>query len=248
MNFPKIMQRLFANGGAGPKLRRDIMPGMLWNATENYTEPTWCRGAEGKIYMWNAPSGPGVAGVGAKDPADTANAAYWADFAGNILAAIPPGVLSGSIMAFSGAFGGSDGKRPIPRGTTVPDEGWSLCDGSNDTPDLRDRMIIGAGTTYASGSKGGNSMHSHSLSGTVGATTLDGNTLPYHSHEGAIRHGNSWDESSGWYSGHPNFVHPGLSATGYAGGSQPHTHSLSASTGTDSSLPPYYALAYIMKL
>lgn len=27
--------------------------------------------------------------------------------------------------------------------------GWQLCDGTNGTPDLRDKFIIGAGDTYA---------------------------------------------------------------------------------------------------
>lgn len=26
--------------------------------------------------------------------------------------------------------------------------GWALCNGSNGTPDLRDRFVIGAGSTY----------------------------------------------------------------------------------------------------
>lgn len=26
--------------------------------------------------------------------------------------------------------------------------GWHLCDGTNGTPDLRDRFVIGAGSTY----------------------------------------------------------------------------------------------------
>lgn len=29
--------------------------------------------------------------------------------------------------------------------------GWALCDGNNGTPDLRDRFIIGAGSSYAPG-------------------------------------------------------------------------------------------------
>ena len=36
--------------------------------------------------------------------------------------------------------------------------------------------------------------------------------------------------------------------TDAAGGSQAHTHSLSGSSGSANSLPPYYALAYIMRL
>ena len=33
--------------------------------------------------------------------------------------------------------------------------GWALCNGSNGTPDLRDRFVIGAGSTYAVGATGG---------------------------------------------------------------------------------------------
>jgi hypothetical protein len=38
--------------------------------------------------------------------------------------------------------------------STIP-PGWQLCDGTNDTPDLRDKFIVGAGGGYTSGSKGG---------------------------------------------------------------------------------------------
>ena len=39
--------------------------------------------------------------------------------------------------------------------------GWKICDGTNSTPDLRDRFIVGAGTTYAVDSTGGSVEHSH---------------------------------------------------------------------------------------
>ncbi len=39
-----------------------------------------------------------------------------------------------------------------------------------------------------------------------------------------------------------------LNYCGYAGGSQPHTHTLSGASGSASSLPPYYALALIMRI
>ncbi len=39
-------------------------------------------------------------------------------------------------------------------GATVPD-GWALCDGNNDTPDLRNRFVVGAGSDYAVNAKGG---------------------------------------------------------------------------------------------
>ena len=41
--------------------------------------------------------------------------------------------------------------------------GWQLCDGTNGTPDLRDKFIIGAGGTYSPGSTGGATSHTHSV-------------------------------------------------------------------------------------
>ena len=52
------------------------------------------------------------------------------------------GVPSGIITMWSGAI------EDIPLG-------WALCDGSNGTPDLRDRFVIGAGNAYDPGDMGG---------------------------------------------------------------------------------------------
>jgi len=46
----------------------------------------------------------------------------------------------------------------------IPD-GWSLCDGDNDTPDLRNRFVIGAGDTYAVDDSGGAINHTHTFTG-----------------------------------------------------------------------------------
>ena len=54
------------------------------------------------------------------------------------------GVPNGAIIMWSGTV------------ATIPD-GFSLCDGSNGTPDLRNRFVIGAGGTYAVGATGGSS-------------------------------------------------------------------------------------------
>lgn len=42
---------------------------------------------------------------------------------------------------------------------------WYLCDGSNGTPDLRDRFIVGAGSSYTPGDKAGVSSHTHDFTG-----------------------------------------------------------------------------------
>lgn len=40
---------------------------------------------------------------------------------------------------------------------------WAICDGNNGTPDLRDRFIVGAGSTYAPNDGGGDETHLHSF-------------------------------------------------------------------------------------
>jgi microcystin-dependent protein len=138
--------------------------------------------------------------------------------------------------------------------------GWALCNGSNGTPDLRDRFVVGAGNTYAVNATGGSanaivvshthtassstvSDHQHALfanadTGTSALTTL--NEANYKQ-----QGGNSLLEY--FIRGSSTAATLGLSS---AAGS--HTHSITVDTqgssGTNANLPPYYALAYIMKL
>lgn len=161
-----------------------------------------------------------------------------------VSAAIP-----GTIVAFAGTFGGEGNRHPIPLGGSEPDTGWVLCDGGSDgkggtVPDLRGRMIMGVSDAYKAGSTGGSANHSHSLSGTVGATTLTVEQMPGHNH--AIYFLNSTGGGGGWGVGEVNNKN-GQTPTTSTGGSKSHTHSLSGSSGNASTLPPYYALAYIMR-
>ena len=71
---------------------------------------------------------------------------------------------------------GSSGGGSLPQGSiimwsgdtsSIP-TGWQLCDGTNNTPDLRNRFVIGAGDTYPVGNTGGNAdsvvvEHSHTI-------------------------------------------------------------------------------------
>jgi len=41
--------------------------------------------------------------------------------------------------------------------------GFALCNGANGTPDLRDRFVVGAGSTYAVDATGGSTAHYHEL-------------------------------------------------------------------------------------
>ena len=158
-------------------------------------------------------------------------------------------VLPGTVVAFAGSFGGAGNRHPIPLGSSEPDTSWVLCDGGSDgkggtVPNLLGRMILGASDTYKAGSTGGSETHAHGLSGTVGETTLTVEQLATHSHAtslGASRQIN-WGNN-----GAVPYLEPGSLSTGSIGGSQPHTHTLDGASGETSSLPPYYALAYIMR-
>lgn len=171
-----------------------------------------------------------------------------------IPASIPALVPVGGIVAFSGTF---SGRNPVDMKSEKAMTNWCLCDGTTTNglavPDLRDRMIMGAGTTYKSGAKGGAATHTHSISGTVGATTLTVNQVAIHAHQ-LSTDDFFYESSTGAYGVRPpysggSFDHPWDDAVSNTGGSQSHTHSLSGTkSGAASSLPPYYALSYIMRI
>lgn len=140
-------------------------------------------------------------------------------------------VSPGMILMWSGAT------NAVPRG-------WNLCDGTNGTPDLRDRFIVGAGNSYRVGDIGGSA-----------SVVLTVNQIPSHSHTmeeaGEHRHmiDPSWVGASTGPQGEPSNGDSRTEEqyTDYAGA---HTHIINATGGEQAheNRPPYYALAYIMKL
>lgn len=143
----------------------------------------------------------------------------------------------------------------IPRGVivmwsgtleTIP-KGWALCDGTQGTPNLRDRFIVGAGNIYPVNNTGG-----------LDSVTLTVAQIPSHRHSGttdtAGTHAHNYlgQEAMTRYEGwsgqqhydrtttrttEPAGAHVHTFVTEYIGGGQPHENR-----------PPYYALAFIMKL
>ena len=117
--------------------------------------------------------------------------------------------------------------------------GWLICDGTNGTPDLRNRFIVGAGSTYSVAGTGG-SADAIVVSHTHTATVTD----PGHTHQ--IREGVFLQNSGAQFA-------TGTEATSRFVTSQSNTtgisvsNSTTGSSGTNANLPPYYALAYIMK-
>lgn len=102
--------------------------------------------------------------------------------------------------------------------------GWALCDGNNGTPNLTDKFIVGAGKGYAVGATGG------ADTVTLGIEQIPAHThLYYTSFSHSVQSGRDTD-CIRW----DGFRQHDTTSTG---GNQPHENR-----------PPYYALAFIMKL
>lgn len=159
-------------------------------------------------------------------------------------------IPSGGIILWSGA------QAAIPAG-------WTLCDGTLGTPNLRDRFVVGAGSTYAVGATGGAASvtltqnetpaHTHTISGTTGGHSND------HSHgfQPLVKLGAGGGLNGEALSGGPVQIGSGfagaLPPSNTGGVSSNHTHTFGGTTSSIGSgaahenRPPYYALCYIMK-
>ncbi|MFA5306105.1 MAG: hypothetical protein WC365_01510 [Candidatus Babeliales bacterium] len=100
--------------------------------------------------------------------------------------------------------------------------GWVLCNGSSSTPDLRDKFVVGAGSTYAVADEGGEATH-----------TLTTAEMPAHTH------------------GVPNVFGTGTAFGILVGGSHidqtPITSGSAGSGSAHENRPPYYAIVFMMK-
>lgn len=124
-------------------------------------------------------------------------------------------VPSGTILPWYGALG------------SIP-TGYALCNGSNGTPDLQNRFLVGAGSSYSLGATGG-----------ANTVTLTVAQMPSHNH-------NIYTQD---YSG--NFVNPnavGSSYTRLAGGWAYNAIKNTGGSQAHENRPPYYAVYFIMKL
>lgn len=144
----------------------------------------------------------------------------WADFVRAGRAIVPRGLIS----MWSGAVAS------LPRG-------WVLCDGSNDTPDLRGRFIVGAGGDYTPGDNGGND-----------SITLSSSQLPSHSHSAGSLQLSDTQLADYIGSNNNTLTNKENISAGVAAKSVSITGN-TGSTGNGASIdirPKYYALAYIM--
>ena len=128
-------------------------------------------------------------------------------------------------------------------GTTVP-VGWALCDGSNGTPDLRDRFVVGFGNRFGTGKVrnviGGEEDH-----------TLTVSEMPVHSHgvnDPGHNHTYTGFERMANDNGNGPDVQYGTPAASTSGNVTGISIQNAGTGAAHNNLPPYYALAFIMKL
>ena len=232
MPFPGIFRRLFENKGAGPKLKKEILPSHADTHAPDGSDPL------------------DVASLGAVSSDDFSELQKKVEDLIEGISNIDPWTVFPPRLpvAIDGVtFGGSDGRRAIMPGETEAREDWILCDGGSDgkggtVPDLRGRMILGASDEHEAGSTGGSKTHTHSISGTVGSTTLSTSQIPSHSHSYSTVNapGSTWGQGATQLSRSDR-------TTGTTGGSSSHAHSLSGSARSTDSLPPFFSLAYVIR-
>jgi hypothetical protein len=180
---------------------------------------------------------PALTGTPTAPTASAATNTTQLDTTAFVQTALASAFSSGMIMMWSGTI------------ATIP-TGWVLCNGSNSTPDLRNRFVIGA--------------HSDNT-GVANTTVTGGNTLTggtkdaivvSHTHTATVTDPGHSHSISPSYGINSNAGQPGRTdASQASSGSSTQSattgitvaNSTTGSSGTDQNLPPYYALAYIMK-
>lgn len=182
------------------------------------------------VLLGNGTSAPQTVAPGTSGNVLMSNGTTWVSSAA---------FVTGMIMMWSGSI------------ATIP-SGWALCNGSGGTPDLRNRFIIGAHSDDAGVAK----------TTITGSPTQTGGTkdaiVVSHTHTASVTDpGHNHGLIS---SGYPDTFNTTQVAAGrqiignFTSRSFTQTtgvtvsNSTEGSSGTNQNLPPYYALAYIMKL
>jgi hypothetical protein len=152
-------------------------------------------------------------------------------------------VLPGSIIAFSGAFDNTG--HPIDSLTQRASSDWVLCDGRNNTPDLRSRFLLGFSNDYPQNTIGGGFKYTPKVNdGKTAEVALSLEQIPSHAHTYA-----KWGRtggSNGWDTSADATIYDTTGTTESVGGSKGHAHDTTIEEMTI--IPKYYAVAFIMKV
>ena len=221
-----------------------LNPGLNDNSYGGASGPDF---AKGKVYIgrestkyqiWHEGNDGGGSGLDA-DKLDNQEGTYYRN-AGNLNAGtIPDARLANSSLFVTGMI-------LMYTGSSAP-SGWAICNGSNGTPDLRNRFIVAAGSSYAVDNTGGANTvtlstanlpsHTHSFSGNVSNANLShshswsGNTNNQGSHSHEITDRSSQDSGDG-FEGYQEGQGGSGSNNVNSSTNGGHTHSVSGNTNS----------------
>jgi microcystin-dependent protein len=185
-----------------------------------------------------------------------------ATFSGN---ATVKGTIKGIGMTPPGGiimFSGDVSKSFDANGTGLPNtpyEGWQLCNGKNNSPDLQERFIVAAGGRYNIGNKGGSDtvtlvesqMPAHRHTAQTPASGNHRHNIQ-RAHMGALRYTWKNGDSTTTVKAGAGGEHFKKAAPLTTDGIGQHTHPINVSaTGggnAHENRPAFYALAFIMRL
>ena len=134
---------------------------------------------------------------------------------------------------------------------------YALCDGSNGTPNLVDRFIVGRGSAYAQGATGGSAdatlvSHSHTINDHTHGFSGSGSQVHSHTQTGGGTNDDGGPNAPGGNSGgtmtNISNATVTISISGNTGNPSDKGTDIQGSSGTNKNLPPYYAIAYIMRI
>ena len=267
-----------------------MMPFLAGQAYDQYAR---CIFTDGKIYS----ASRAIAANESPYPTPGDDSFVWIKEGGG--GGTPAGAV---VPFYNVTLGGTGNRYPIFWGQSEHDPGWLICDGGSDgrggsVPDLRGKFVMCSTYSGDAGQTGGAasvtptvSVQNATQGGSIGnttaggnvatsptyvsvqQTTLDGNTLPAHSHQlnaaqvcelgrgrfcvdtgagGLI--GYSWVSTVGNSWGHTHGITDPGHYHGFVGVAHTHTftgaaHTHAATANTINTLPPYYKMAYCVKL
>ena len=129
----------------------------------------------------------------------------------------------------------------------IPSETFALCDGYNDTPNLVEVQLVGAGNEYQEGDTGGNEFVTPTGTVTIDNHTLTVDEIPEHSHSYTeVYPLISWPGTGDV--GNKNYNASALKYTDYTGGGNGHNHNASISESPYEKSGSYIKLPFIKKV